>query len=229
VKTFDPDEVRDALGELVVVTGDAYGLTTVDIAAPHWTEALTAVRDGLGCGFFDWLTGVDELDHGFAVVVHVARLADTRRLMLRTRIPKQDPRLASVVNVYAGASWHERETHEMFGIGFDGHPGLNPLLLPDGFEGHPLRKDFVLASRVAKAWPGAKEPGESDNAPATGRRRMLPPGVPEPGTWGPDKAPAVAEEEPAAKRAERPRRSRSVSQGSTSQQTPPELSPPDQA
>ena len=50
----------------------------------------------------------------------------------------------------------------MFGIDFAGHPHLVPLLLPDGFEGHPLRKDFVLAARAAKAWPGAKEPGESD-------------------------------------------------------------------
>ena len=50
----------------------------------------------------------------------------------------------------------------MFGIEFDGHPNLVPLLLPDGFEGHPLRKDFVLAARAAKAWPGAKEPGESE-------------------------------------------------------------------
>ncbi|WP_256862315.1 NADH-quinone oxidoreductase subunit C [Microbispora sp. GKU 823] len=65
----------------------------------------------------------------------------------------------------------------MFGVVFDGHPDLRPLLLPDGFEGHPLRKDFVLAARVAKAWPGAKEPGESDHG-SPSRRRMLPPGVP---------------------------------------------------
>ena len=71
----------------------------------------------------------------------------------------------------------------MFGIDFDGHPHLVPLLLPDGFEGHPLRKDFVLAARVAKAWPGAKEPGESDadaGHAAPSRRKTPPPGVPDP-------------------------------------------------
>jgi NADH-quinone oxidoreductase subunit H len=61
--------------------------------------------------------------------------------------------------VFAGASWHERETAEMFGIDFAGHPHLVPLLLPDGFEGHPLRKEFVLAAAPPSPGPGAKEPG----------------------------------------------------------------------
>ena len=73
----------------------------------------------------------------------------------------------------------------MFGIDFPGHPYLVPLLLPDGFEGHPLRKDFVLATRALKSWPGAKEPGESEHEGAPSRRKMQPPGVPDPATWGP--------------------------------------------
>ena len=55
---------------------------------------------------------------------------------------------------YAGANWHERETHEMFGIGFDGHPDLRNLYLPTDFEGYPLRKDFPLLARLVKPWPG---------------------------------------------------------------------------
>jgi NADH-quinone oxidoreductase subunit C len=105
--------------------------------------------------------------------------------------------------VWPGAAWHERETHEMFGIDFEGFDdgsglGLRPLLLPNGFEGTPLRKSFVLASRVSKAWPGAKEPGEggegapegsgppgSESKPAKpGRRKIAPPGLPD-STWGP--------------------------------------------
>jgi NADH-quinone oxidoreductase subunit C len=122
------------------------------------------------------------------VVVHAWSTRHRHHLRLRTRVDGEPPRLASLTEVWPGAGWHERETFEMFGAVFDGHPNLVPLLLPDGFEGHPLRKDFVLASRVAKPWPGAKEPGESDHdAPAAspGRRRMLPPGVPAPGEWGP--------------------------------------------
>ena len=56
--------------------------------------------------------------------------------------------------VYAGANWHERETHEMFGIGFNGHPDLRNMYLPSDFEGYPLRKDFPLLARILKPWPG---------------------------------------------------------------------------
>lgn len=56
--------------------------------------------------------------------------------------------------VFAGANWHERETHEMFGIGFNGHPDLRNMYLPTDFEGHPLRKDFPLLARIVKPWPG---------------------------------------------------------------------------
>jgi NADH-quinone oxidoreductase subunit C len=90
-----------------------------------------------------------------------------------------------VVDLFPGAAWHERETHEMFGVGFDGHGELRPLLLPPEFEGHPLRKEFVLASRVAKAWPGAKEPGESHEGGGSRRQPMRPPGVPDRSEWGP--------------------------------------------
>jgi NADH-quinone oxidoreductase subunit C len=87
-----------------------------------------------------------------------------------------------LVAVFAGAAWHEREAAEMFGLEFTGHPGLEPLLLPDGFSGHPLRKEFLLPARQARPWPGAKEPGESDadlaNPTARRRRRHTPPGVP---------------------------------------------------
>lgn len=187
----DPEvaAVAAALGPDVEVVSH-FGRILATVPAERWVEALTAARDGLGADFLDWLTAVDELDEGYLVAAFVAateargagRLGKAQGVILRTRIAKdaqRGGRLASAIGVYRGAAWHERETFEMFGIEFTGHEGLKPLLLPDGFEGHPLRKDFVLASRVAKAWPGAKEPGESEHhAASPGRRRMLPPGVP---------------------------------------------------
>jgi NADH-quinone oxidoreductase subunit C len=165
---------------------ETFGERTVTVASGDWLATLERAFT-LGYTFFDWLTAVDEEDAGFDVFAHVAKIeGDERaaRLLIRTRIPKDKPELPSAVPVYRGANWHERETFEMFGITFTGHPNLIPLLLPDGFDGHPLRKDFVLAARVAKEWPGVKEPGEggpSHAAPAgrATRRRMVPPGVPD--------------------------------------------------
>jgi len=163
---------------------ESYDLLTVDVPPTTWLTALRTARDDLGCTYFDWLSAVDEPGTGFRVSAHVVALAPVRRLLVRTTVPHETPALPTAVDIYAGAAWHERETHEMFGVDFEGHPGLDHLLLPETFEGHPLRKDFVLAARVAKAWPGAKEPGESDHG-GPKRRQMLPPGVPDPNEWGP--------------------------------------------
>jgi NADH:ubiquinone oxidoreductase subunit C len=164
----------------------------VDVPAARWFDALSFARDSLGCTFFDWLSAVDELDEGFRLVCHVAahRPGAVQHLLVRTLLAREAPTVATAVGVFAGARWHERETHEMFGIDFteDGDVlPLEALLLPDEFEGHPLRKEFVLASRVAKPWPGAKEPGESDASPRAtrSRRKARPPGVPAPEEWGP--------------------------------------------
>ncbi|MFI0370419.1 NADH-quinone oxidoreductase subunit C [Actinomadura sp. 1N219] len=166
-----------------ITTEETFGGLAVGVSPELWLDALIFARDDLSCGFFDWLTGVDELDEGFAVVVHLYSLERRHHLLVRTRVPKRAPVLPTATGVFRGAEWHERETSEMFGVLFEGHPNLVPLLLPDGFEGHPLRKDFVLAARVAKPWPGAKEPGESGHG-APSRRRVRPPGVPDEGAWG---------------------------------------------
>ncbi|MFJ8185869.1 NADH-quinone oxidoreductase subunit C [Streptomyces sp. NPDC096105] len=220
-----PADVEELFGAQATAE-EAYDVLTVDVPSDAWIPALEAARDRLGCTFFDWLSAVDEPGAGFRVTAHVAALAPVRRLLLRTTVPHEAPVLPSAVDVYAGAAWHERETHEMFGVDFTGHPGLDHLLLPDGFEGHPLRKDFVLAARVAKAWPGAKEPGESEHG-GPKRRQMLPPGVPDPNEWGPLKGRLPSAPARPARRAataaartpgERPpRRTRSASEGSASQ------------
>ncbi|MDQ3716956.1 MAG: NADH-quinone oxidoreductase subunit C [Actinomycetota bacterium] len=164
---------------------ESFGMWTVHVPVRRWRETMYRARDAHGLRFFDWLSAVDELDQGFLVIAHLLDPDTLTHLLISTRAEAVEPSLDSVVEVFRGAAWHERETHEMFGIDFVGHPNLTPLLLADGFEGHPLRKDFILASRVAKVWPGAKEPGEGHG---TGPRRkaMRPPGVPDPDLWGPN-------------------------------------------
>jgi NADH-quinone oxidoreductase subunit C len=174
-----PETLTALLGDEVRCT-TAYDQITVDVPRGAWLAAVTAVRDALGLTFFDLLTAVDEQAAGFDVVLRLWSPVGRYGLLLRTRCPRDDATVASLAGVFRGAAWHERQVREMFGIDFDGHPAPTRLLLPDGFEGHPLRKEFVLASRVAKAWPGAKDPGESDSDLVTTRRRRknLPPGVP---------------------------------------------------
>lgn len=153
----------------------------VDIAG--WHDAVAGLKAD-GYTYFDWLSAVDEHPEGFRLVLHVARLVPLDHVLLVTYIDREAASVASIADVFAGASWHERETHEMFGVDFTLDSAvieLDPLLLPDGFEGNPLRKEFVLASRVAKPWPGGKEPGESDadSTHSPSRRRIKPPGVPD--------------------------------------------------
>ena len=174
---------------------DPESVTRREVPLEEWVGAVAEARDA-AYTFFDWLTAVDETDAeeapGFDIVCHlmdVSRPTALRRMMVRTRVA-EGAAVPSITGVFRGAAWHERETHEMFGIDFDGFDdgtglGLRPLLLPDGFEGTPLRKSFVLAARASKAWPGAKEPGESEHTRTTGgRRRVQAPGVPGP-EWGP--------------------------------------------
>ena len=138
-----------------------------EVAPEGWHDAVAAARAG-GFSYFDWLSAVDrsydEAAPGDDVVLRLIafprhdpvvgeELTHFRALRLTTRVATGAP-LASVTDVYAGAAWHERETHEMFGIDIVGHPYLLNLYLPGEFEGHPLRKDFPLLARHVKPWPG---------------------------------------------------------------------------
>jgi NADH-quinone oxidoreductase subunit C len=207
-----------ASGVDATVGRDGAGTPVVDVPVSAWLDAARHARDTLGMDFIDWLSAVDQPDGdpaGLDVVLHVAATSSTgvegdraryqrrdfgppsvRRLMLRTRVGDAALVLPSLTAIWPGVAWHERETFEMFGLDFsdfDDGSGLTlrPLLLPDGFEGTPLRKSFVLAARAAKAWPGAKDPGDSAGgaAKSPSRRKIQPPGVPDP-SWGPREEPS---------------------------------------
>jgi NADH:ubiquinone oxidoreductase subunit C len=233
--------IEDALSALATAgleakAAESFGPEAIDVPADAWVATHEVLRDAVGLTFFDFLTASDELTDGFRVVSHLADFwggSHVDHLLVRTLIPRDKPVLPTLSELYAGANWHERETYEMFGITFEDHPNLQPLLLPDGFDGNPLRKEFILASRVAKPWPGAKEPGESDHAPSHGapsRRRTLPPGVPDPETWGP-RPPGSPDPDPlapaqAAATPARPRRAGAERRTRKQAEAPPAEAPP---
>ncbi len=156
-------EAEGAEGEGAEVGPEiSHGLLTVTVAPAWWRRAAELVRrdPDVACNFFDFLCGVDEEDAGIGLVLHVYSTNNRHHVQVRTVVPRDGGHLPSVHDLWAGADWHERETAELFGVTFDGHPNLAKLLLPEEFEGYPLRKEFALLAREAKPWPGAKEPGE---------------------------------------------------------------------
>lgn len=92
----------------------------------------------------DCVTGVDWMAQGeMEVVYDYFHFESPLRLVVRARVPRAEPEVPTISSVYPGANWHERETHDFFGLRFAGHPNLKPFLLPEDADFHPLRKDYA--------------------------------------------------------------------------------------
>ena len=185
------------LGDGIVEHAHSFGDLIVRVAPGTWRKAAQVARDKLGCDYLSFVSGIDwapaprtggeiegdtsapaqpaEMSFGAAGAAGrfqvFARVQSTTRrygVTFKADVDEAQPRAESWVPVYPGADWHERECWEMFGIDFDGHPGIRHLYLPSEFEGHPLRKDFPLLAREVKPWPGLVDvepmPGEEPGA-----------------------------------------------------------------
>ncbi|MCJ7780185.1 MAG: NADH-quinone oxidoreductase subunit C, partial [Acidimicrobiia bacterium] len=134
-----------------------------------WVETLRRARDEEGLTFFSWLAGIDwskdvevgdtvaepdELDERFEVMCRLSSMENADGAQFIATLPKDDAVIDSITGLFGGAEWHERETHDMFGIEFTGNPNLSPIYLPEGFLGHPLLKSYPLLAREIKPWPG---------------------------------------------------------------------------
>jgi NADH-quinone oxidoreductase subunit C len=100
------------------------------------------------------VTGYAGGDTRFQVIGRVNNLAERWGIIVKADVPEDTLTVPTITSVHAGANWHERETAEMYGISFAGHPDLRKLYLPTEFEGFPLRKDYPLLARRIKPWPG---------------------------------------------------------------------------
>jgi NADH-quinone oxidoreductase subunit C len=176
------DALRGAIGDQLVDTylmpqTDLW----LRVAAESWADTAAALK-AQGFDYFCFLSAIDwmpspygkgeddpddepaeistEIKQGYAGgetrFQVFARLTDIKRhvgVTIKADVP-ESMSVPTWIGSFAGANWHEREAHEMFGIGFDGHPDLRNMYLPGEFEGFPLRKDFPLLSRMVKPWPG---------------------------------------------------------------------------
>jgi NADH-quinone oxidoreductase subunit C len=161
------DDLADALadrgirGAVQQVTIDR-GELTLYVARERLLELCRTLRDDASLRF-ELCSSVSGVDYGvdvpqrLHVAYHLLSMTFRRRIRLEVAVDVEDAHVPSVVEVYPTADWHERETWDMFGIVFDGHPGLTRILMPDDWDGHPQRKDYPLGG-IPVEYKGAEIP-----------------------------------------------------------------------
>lgn len=156
--------LRAQFGDDLTESFESHGQAVVRVTRDRYRELIETLRDDtdLGFDFLDFTSAVDREDEGFDVVSQLFSTSRRHHVRVKVSCDRDDPVCPTISDLFPGADWHERETWELFGIRFEGHPQLVRLLLPEDFEGHPGRRDFVLMSRVAKPWPGAVEGEEEE-------------------------------------------------------------------
>jgi NADH-quinone oxidoreductase subunit C len=137
------------------------GELTLYVAREHLLGVATALRNDPALRF-EMLTSTSGVDYLGAkdrlhVVINLTSMTFRRRIRLETAVSVEDPHVPSMTALYPGADWQERETYDMFGIIFDGHPGLTRILMPDDWEGFPQRKDYPLGG-IPVQYKGATIP-----------------------------------------------------------------------
>jgi NADH-quinone oxidoreductase subunit C len=156
-----PEEIAGAVRGRFPDVVLAHGEVTVLVEPADVPEALVWLRDDPGLAF-DLLACVDATDGPgsdprFWVTYELRSLTEHHRLRVKAGLPGEDPRVPSVTPDWPTANWQERELFDLFGIVFDGHPNLRRILMPEDWEGHPLRKDEELGG-VETWFEGARVP-----------------------------------------------------------------------
>ena len=141
-----PDEVTEAIksqfGDAVKASEVKGVEARMDI---HWEKSyeILAVLKGMGFDYLNCLSAVDRIASGeLEVVYNLSSLSQPTKILVRVRVPREDPIIRSVVSLWSTADWHEREAFDMMGIRFDGHPDLRRILTSEDWVGYPLRKDY---------------------------------------------------------------------------------------
>ena len=162
--------LRAGFGDAVISTHQFCGDVTAIVAREKLLDVCRWLRDDPDLRF-DLLLDVTAVDYlgrtpRFEVVYHFYSLPKNHRFRLKIPLEEGDPKLPSVVPLWAGANWLERETFDMYGIVFEGHPDLRRIYLYEEFQGHPLRKDYPKERRQPLVGPGA--PGATDASEGSG-------------------------------------------------------------
>ena len=151
--------VRARFGDAVLGFELNHDEPVISIAREHHHDLIRFFRDEpeFAFDYCDFSSGVDYGEQGIEIVTQLYSTTLRHRVRVKLRLAGDDLSYPTISDLYPAADWHERENIEMFGVAVLGHPQPVRLLLPEPFEGHPLRKDFALMSREAKPWPGEAE------------------------------------------------------------------------
>jgi NADH-quinone oxidoreductase subunit C len=138
------DKVREALAADGREAVMAHGVLVLDLPRKELVAMVTRLKNEFGFDLFLDVTAIDwpAREPRFDVVYHFYSTTEFVRVRLKTTVSGADPVVPSLTPLHGAANFMERECHDMYGIRFEGHPDLRPILLYDGFEGHPLRKDY---------------------------------------------------------------------------------------
>ncbi len=153
-------DFADAIERVVVDRGEL----TLHIKRERLVEVSLILRDKLKFEMNMGVSGVhypEDTNRELHAVYHLLSITNNQRIRLEVSVADTDPHIPSLVEVWAGSNWNERETFDMFGIIFDGHPGLTRILMPDDWQGHPQRKDYALGG-IDVEYKGAVVPPPSD-------------------------------------------------------------------
>jgi NADH-quinone oxidoreductase subunit C len=140
-----PDALNALPADSVVETLDSLGEATIVIDPGRIVEVCRALKEQ-GFERLASVTAVDRFpcEPRFEVVYHLHSIGRNRRLRLKCRVVTAEAEIDSVTGVWRSADWYEREVYDLFGITFRGHPGLRRILMPEDWDGHPLRKDYPV-------------------------------------------------------------------------------------
>ncbi len=133
--------IRETFGVEPGVDG---AVLTVTVPVARWTEFGRFAQRELGCRYFNWLSAVDWKAEGLEVVCRLENLEAGVTVQMRARLGAGVTNCPSLTGLFPGADWMERECYDMFGVVFDDHPDLRRILLPEDWQGHPLRKDYAV-------------------------------------------------------------------------------------
>jgi NADH:ubiquinone oxidoreductase subunit C len=140
-----PERARELLASVAGATvTETTAPITVQVAAERWFDAARVAKEAVGCTYFNFLTAIDWKEAGLEVVAWVDNLDAKVSVELRTKLGAGQTACPSLVPIYRGAAWMERECFDMFGVRFDGHPDLRRILLADDWDGHPLLKSYAV-------------------------------------------------------------------------------------